>query len=53
MPRKIKKKGPVKKVNPSDVYVPESIQKKGNMNLGKKYPPQAMDYFSKDNDYPV
>ena len=51
--KKIKKKGPLKKVNPADVYVPESIERKGNMNLGKKFPPQAYDYFSKDNNGPV
>ena len=39
--KKIKKKGPLKKVKPADVYVPESIERKGNMNLGKKFPPQA------------
>ena len=41
---KKKKKG-TKKVKPSDYYIPESIERKGDMNLGKKFPPQAFNPF--------
>ena len=41
MPRKITKKG-TKTIKEEDYkYLPESIELKRNMNLGKKFPPQA------------
>ena len=50
MIRKIKKKGKNLKINPSTVPVLPSIDLKNKGNYKKKYPPQAYDFFSKDND---